>query len=109
MVAELVVAVPRKPVIHKSVHNFELIFYVLVGMCMLLECPHQIKVEDQLKCFDTYFNTFHPSIMKMTTIQSNIGWSVEILPHISPYFQLLIPLLNMLREKIIIPMNFSDG
>ena len=109
MVAELVVTGPRKPVIHKPVHDLESMFYVLVGMCMLLECPYQIKVEDQLKCFDTYFNMFHPSIVKTTTIQSNVSWSVEILPHISPYFQPLIPLLNMLREKIIIPMNFSDG
>lgn len=109
MAAELVVAGPGKPVIHKPVHDLELMFYVLVGMCVLLEHPHQIKVEDQLKCFDTYFNTFHPSIAKTTTVQSNIGWSVEILPHISPYFQPLIPLLNTLCEKIIIPMNFSDG
>lgn len=69
----------------------------------------QVKVEEQLKCFNTYFNSFYPSIVKTTMIQSNLGWSAEILLHITSYFWPLIPLLNTLREKIIVPMSFSNG
>ena len=57
-----------------------------------------------------YFNTFEPSLLKTITIQSNIGWTTNILKHISPYFQPLIPLLNVLRERIVIPMaNVNDS
>ena len=105
MAAKLVIAGPGKPMIHKPIHNLELMFYILVEICVLLECSHQVKIGNQLKRFNAYFNSFHASITKTTTIQSSIGWSVEMLPHISLP---LTPLLNMLHEKIIILMIFSD-
>ena len=55
-----------------------------------------------------YFNTFELSLLKTITIQSNVGWVANILKYISPYFQPLIPLLNVLREKIVMPMMVID-
>lgn len=109
MAAELVIAGPGKPVVHRPAHDLESMFYVLVGICVLLNRPHEIKAEEDLLCFDTYFNSFHPSIAKTTTIQSNLGWAANILPHIAPYFHPLIPLLNKLRVGIVSPMDFSNG
>ncbi|KAI9569834.1 hypothetical protein HD554DRAFT_2037832 [Boletus coccyginus] len=109
MAVELVAAGPKKPVIHRPVHDLESMFYVLVGICVLLGWPHNVKVEENLKCFDTFFNSCKPSTRKTSTIQSNFGWGSDILPNISPYFRPLIPLLNKLRAKIILPMDFVDG
>lgn len=103
MAIELVVAGPGKPVVHKPIHDLESLFYVLVGICVLLDEPHKMKKD--LSCFDTYFNSFHPSSDKTSIIQSNVGWRYKILPHISPYFEPLIPLLKKLRDKIIVPID----
>ena len=77
---------------------------------MLFDAPHRIKPESELsQCFDLYFNTFKPTLLKTIMIQSQFGWSFNILRHISPYFQPLIPLLNTLRERIILPIDFKDN
>ncbi|KIJ63916.1 hypothetical protein HYDPIDRAFT_168311 [Hydnomerulius pinastri MD-312] len=106
MAAELVIAGPGKPVIHSPHHDLESLFYVLLGICVLYDEPHKVKTDSQLaECFDKYFNMFEPSLLKMITIQSEVGWEANIIMHISPYFQPLIPLLNLLREKIVLPMR----
>ncbi|KIJ07661.1 hypothetical protein PAXINDRAFT_158357 [Paxillus involutus ATCC 200175] len=103
MATELVIAGPGKPVIHGPHHDLELLFYVLLGICVLYDEPHKVKTDSQLaECFDKYFNMFEPSLLKTITIQSEVGWEANIIMHISPYFQPLIPLLNLLREKIIL-------
>lgn len=111
MAAELVVAGAGIPVTHTAQHDLESLFYVLLSICVLYDEPFKPKTEDQLaQCFDMYFNTFEPSLLKTITIQSNIGWTTNILKHISPYFQPLIPLLNVLRERIVVPMaNVNDS
>ena len=107
MAAELVMVGPGKPVSHAARHDLESFFYVLLGICMLFNEPHKCKPENKLsQCFDIYFNTFELSLLKTITIQSQLGWSANILPHISPYFQPLIPLLNTLHEAIVLPMDF---
>ena len=110
MAAELVMAGPGKLVTHMASHDLESLFYVLVGICMLFDTPHRIKPESELsQCFDLYFNTFEPTLLKTITIQSQFGWSFNILRHISPYFQPLIPLLNTLQEWIILLIDFKDN
>lgn len=110
MAAELVVAGPDKPVFHKPSHDIESMFYVLLGICVFFDEPHKPKGEEQLRaCFDLYFNSFQPSTAKTKTIQSALGWYADILPHISPYFQPLVPLLDKLRDNIVVPMGLSDG
>ncbi|KAI6111917.1 hypothetical protein EV401DRAFT_1890587 [Pisolithus croceorrhizus] len=79
-------------------------------ICVLFDEPHQPKPEAKLtECFDVYFNTFEPSLLKTTTIQSKMGWSYNIIKHISPYFQPLVPLLNISQERIVPPMDFVDN
>lgn len=110
MAAELVMAGPDKPVFHKPSHDIESMFYVLLGICVFLDEPHKPKKEPQLEsCFDLYFNSFHPSTTKTKIIQSNLGWCDDILSHISPYFKPLVPLLNKLRDNIILPMKLYEG
>jgi hypothetical protein len=110
MAAELVMAGPGKPVTHTASHDLESLFYVLVGICVLFDAPHHIKPESKLsQCVDLYFNTFEPNLLKTVTIQSQFGWSFNILRHISPYFQPLIPLLNTLWEQIILSINFKNN
>lgn len=48
-------------------------------------------------------------MLKTEIIQAELGWSFEILQHISPYFQPLIPLLTALRQRIITPMNYVNN
>ena len=109
MSAELVMAGAGKPVTHITRHDLESLFYVLLGICVLYDEPFKPKSEDRLaRCFDVYFNTFEPSLLKTTTIQLNVGWVANILKHISPYFRPLIPLLDVLREKIVMPMIVVD-
>jgi hypothetical protein len=109
MAAELVMAGPGKPVSHTASHDLESLFYVLLGICIFFNEPYIQKPESELtQCFDMYFNTSEPSLMKTITIQSQVGWSFKILRHISPYFQPLIPLLNTLRNRIILPIAFED-
>ncbi|KAL4082043.1 hypothetical protein V8B97DRAFT_1862933 [Scleroderma yunnanense] len=98
MVAELVVSGIGKPVNHTGHHDLESFFYVLLEIAMLYNGPYRPKSEDQLmECFNIYFNTCEPSLLKMVMIH----WSANICKHISPYFSPLIPLLNTLHWKII--------
>ncbi|KAF8833164.1 hypothetical protein BDN67DRAFT_1017870 [Paxillus ammoniavirescens] len=109
MAAKLVKAGPGQPVSHTVMHNLESFFYVLLGFCVLYDEPYKHKPEPQIvACFDIFFNTSEPSLNKTINIQSQLGWSTRILPFISPYYKPLIPLLEMLREKIVLPMSFSD-
>ncbi|KAI6102001.1 hypothetical protein EDD16DRAFT_1716250 [Pisolithus croceorrhizus] len=50
-----------------------------------------------------------PSIAKTLTIQSGFGWSALILPHISLYFQPLIPLLEELQQELLLPIRLENG
>ena len=109
MSAELVMAGAGQPITHITRHDLESLFYVLLGICVLYDEPFKPKSEDRLaRCFDVYFNTFEPSLLKTIMIQSNVGWVANILKHISPYFRPLIPLLDVLREKIVMPMMVVD-
>lgn len=94
MSAELVMAGVGQPVTHQSNHDLELLFYVLLGVCLLLDKPYKPKCDEHLaECFNKFFNTFEPSVLKTITIQSNLMWMPFILQHISEYFQPIIPLL----------------
>ena len=107
MAAELVMIGPGKPVSHAARHDLESFFYMLLGICVLFDEPHKCKPKNKLsQCFDIYFNTFEPSLLKTIMIQSRLGWSANILLHLSPYFQPLIPFLNTLCEAIVLPMDF---
>lgn len=111
MSVELLMADPRWPVVHEPRHDLESFFYILVGICVLLDEPFKLKSEGELSsCFDEYFDTPEPSVYKAVATQSAVGWSGVILPHISQYFKPLIPLLNHLREEIILPLHAdNDG
>lgn len=105
MSAELVMAGPEQPVVHNALHDLESFFYVLVGICVLYSEPSKQKTREELaECYDPLFNTFGPSILKTLTIQSNLTWFPKVVNHISPYFQPVIPLLNVLRNEIILPL-----
>ena len=55
MAAKLVMAGPRKLVFHMASHNLELIFYVLLGICVLFDAPHHLKTKTTLsKYFDVF-------------------------------------------------------
>jgi len=106
MAAELVLAGAGKPVKHEAHHDLESLFYVLLGISVLYDELYKLKPEGQLaECFDMYFNTSQPSLLKTITIQSQLGWSVAILKHISPYFHPLVRIFDELRQKIIMPMT----
>ncbi|KAF8836971.1 hypothetical protein BDN67DRAFT_1014226 [Paxillus ammoniavirescens] len=111
MLAELVLAGPGQLVMHRPHHDLESMFYVLLSLCIFLKEPHKPQTEDELaKCFDKYFNTYEPSLLKTTTIQSNISWGLCIVHYISPYFHCFIPLLERLHKDIIVPMHAdADG
>jgi len=109
MAAELLLAGTGKPVKHEAHHDLESLFYVLLGISVLYDEPYKLKTEGQLaECFDVYFNTSQPSLLKTITIQSQLGWSVNVLKHISPYFHPLVHLFDELHQKIIIPMTVAD-
>lgn len=106
MAAELLLAGAGKPVKHEAHHDLESLFYVLLGISVLYDEPYKLKPESQLaECFDMYFNTSQPSLLKTITIQSQLGWSVNILKHISPYFHPLVCVFDELHQKIIMPMT----
>ena len=97
MSAQLVMAGPGQPVIHNALHDLESFFYVLVGICILYDKPFKQKSEDKLaECYDKFFNTFKPSILKTITIQSDLTWNPFVVKYIHPYFKPLIPLLTKL-------------
>ena len=109
MSAQLVMAGIRQLVAHDSIHDLESLFYVLIGVCALLDEPYKPKCkEDLTQCFDKYFNTFKPSVLKMITIQSDLTWQPFILQHISKYFEPIVPLLKRLRDGIISPLYTDD-
>jgi len=111
MSAEVVMAGPGQPVIHQSVHELESCFYVLIGIFVLLDEPYKPKSDKELaQCFNKYFNTFEPSILKTITIQADLTWEPFILKHISPYFEPATKLLTHLRDAIISPLYVNcDG
>ena len=105
MSAELVMAGPGQPVIHNSDHDLESCFYVLLGIFVLLDEPYKPKSDEELaRCFDKYFNTFEPSVLKTITIQADLTWESLILQRISSYFEPAINLLIHLRHAIISPL-----
>lgn len=109
MAAQLVMAGAGQPVVHDPTHDLESFFYVLVGVCVLLDGPYKPKSDNDLaQCFDKYFNTFEPSVLKTITIQSDLTWKPFILQHISDYFKPLINLLTYLRNAIIVPLSADD-
>ncbi|KAI5997072.1 hypothetical protein EDD15DRAFT_2364534 [Pisolithus albus] len=109
MSAELVMAGPGQSVVHDPLHDLESLFYVLVGIYVLLDGPSKPKCDKELaQCFDKYFNTFEPSMLKTITIQSDITWRPFILHHISEYFQPAVDLLTRLRDALIVPLFFDD-
>ena len=100
MSAKLVMAGPGQLVVHDVSHNLESLFYILVGICVLLDEPFKFKSNDDLsRCFDKYFNTFEPSVLKSVIIQSDLTWFPMIIDHISTYFKPLLPLLTRLRPR----------
>ncbi|KAI6041979.1 hypothetical protein EDC04DRAFT_2892493 [Pisolithus marmoratus] len=109
MLAQLVMAGARQPVVHQPLHDLKSLFYVLVGICVLLDSLFNLKSgKDLTQCFDKYFNTFEPSMLKMITIQSDIMWRPFILDHILPYFKPIISLLLHLCDAVIVPLFFDD-
>ncbi|KAF8432099.1 hypothetical protein L210DRAFT_3650583 [Boletus edulis BED1] len=68
--------------------------------------PKPAKVLAQ--CFDPFFAVTQPSIYKTLAIQSDVGWTALMIPHISPYFQPLIALLEDIRRELILPIKL-DG
>jgi len=111
MSAQLVMAGTGQPVIHEPIHDLESFFYVLIGICVLLDGPYKPKSNKDLgQCFDKFFNTFEPSVLKTITIQSNLTWKPSILQHVSTYFEpiIIIDLLRHLRDAIIVPLSTDD-
>ena len=105
MSAQLVMVGTGQPVIHKLIHDLESFFYILVSICVLLDGPYKLKCDkDLVQCFDKYFNTFDPSVLKMITIQLDLTWKLLILQHILTYFEPLIDLLTSLHDAIIVPL-----
>ena len=105
MSAQLVMVGTGQPVIHKPIHDLESFFYILVSICVLLDGPYKLKCDkDLVQCFDKYFNTFDPSVLKMITIQLDLTWKLLILQHILTYFEPLIDLLTSLHDAIIVPL-----
>ncbi|KAI5985843.1 hypothetical protein EDD15DRAFT_2200383 [Pisolithus albus] len=100
---------PGQSVVHDPLHDLESLFYVLVGIYVLLDGPSKPKCDKELaQCFDKYFNTFEPSMLKTITIQSDITWRPFVLHHISEYFQPAVDLLTWLRDALIVPLFFDD-
>lgn len=109
MSAQLVMAVPGQPVIHDAIHDLESLFYVLIGICTLFDGPFKQKSEEELaQCYDKYFNTYEPSVLKTIAIQSDLTWIPFIVDNIHPYFKPIIPLLTALRSEIILPLYTGE-
>ncbi|KAG6374959.1 hypothetical protein JVT61DRAFT_3716 [Boletus reticuloceps] len=108
MAAELSHIGPGTPVVHQGHHDLESFFYILLAICLLYNDPGRLKPPKVLAyCFDPYFAIPRPSTLKVTTVQSDFGWTRLILPHVFPYFQPLIPLLKKIREELILPIKFQ--
>ncbi|KAF8545600.1 hypothetical protein OG21DRAFT_1492170 [Imleria badia] len=79
-------------------------------MCLLFDEPRHLKSDSQLAvCFDPYFSVFKPTIQKILIVQSKFGWTALVLPHISPYFQPIIPLLSFIRKEFILTIKKDSG
>ncbi|KAF8444700.1 hypothetical protein L210DRAFT_3530672 [Boletus edulis BED1] len=110
MAAQLMLAGPGKPVSRTPMHDLESFFYVILGFCLLYDEPYKVKSDEELsQCYDLLFNKSSPSLDKTTIIQSSFGWTTIILPFISQYFKPLVPLLQNLRENIIMPLSLVGG
>ncbi|KAI6104981.1 hypothetical protein EDD16DRAFT_1714339 [Pisolithus croceorrhizus] len=109
MAAQLVMAGTGQPMVHDATHDLELFLYVLISICILLDEPYKLKCNsDLMQCFDKYFNTFEPSILKTIMIQLDLTWKPFLLQHISDYFKPIINLLTHLCNTIIVPLS-TDG
>ncbi|KAI6038073.1 hypothetical protein EDC04DRAFT_2604353 [Pisolithus marmoratus] len=109
MAAQLIMAGTGQPMVHDATHDLESFFYVLISICILLNEPYKPKCNsDLVQCFNKYFNTFKPSVLKTITIQSDLTWKLFILQHISDYFKPIISLLTHLHNTIILPLS-ADG
>lgn len=109
MSAQLVMAGPGQPVVHNSLHDLESFFYVLVGICVLFKGPSTFKTEAELEdCFDKFFNTYEPDVLKTLVIQSDLTWFPLVMKHIHPYFESVIPLLSRLRAEIVLPLAMNE-
>jgi len=109
MSAQLVMAGPGQPVVHNTLHDLESFFYVLVGICVLYDGPSKQKSEaDLAECFDRFFNSFGPSVLKTIIIQSDLTWTPFVVKHIHPYFKPLVPLLTCLRVEIVKPLATNE-
>ncbi|KAI6126534.1 hypothetical protein F5141DRAFT_1209795 [Pisolithus sp. B1] len=110
MATELSHTVPGTPVVHQPHHDLESFFYILIAICLLYDTPGTTKPPKTLtECFDPLFAISQPSVAKTLTIQSGFGWSTLILPHISSYFQPLIPLLEELWQELLLPIRLENG
>ncbi|KAF8545761.1 hypothetical protein OG21DRAFT_1491948, partial [Imleria badia] len=108
MAAELSHIGPGTPVVHQSHHDLESFFYILLAICLLYDDPGKLKHHKVLaQCFDPFFAVMRPSTLKVVTVQSDFGWTALMLPHISQYFRPLIPLLEKIWEKLILPIKFQ--
>ncbi|KAF8124294.1 hypothetical protein EV363DRAFT_1299830 [Boletus edulis] len=76
----------------------------LVGPGVLVPKPAKVLAQ----CFDPFFAVTQPSIYKTLAIQSDVGWTALMIPHISPYFQPLIALLEDIWRELILPIKL-DG
>ncbi|KAF8130102.1 hypothetical protein EV363DRAFT_1489990, partial [Boletus edulis] len=109
MAAELALVGPGVPVVHEAHHDLESFFYILLAVCLLYDNPCQPKPAKVLaQCFDPFFAVTQPSIYKTLAIQSDVGWTALMIPHISPYFQPLITLLEDIWRELILPIKL-DG
>ncbi|KAI6103243.1 hypothetical protein EV401DRAFT_2079645 [Pisolithus croceorrhizus] len=110
MATELSHTVPGTLVVHQPHHDLESFFYILVTICLLYDMPGTTKPPKMLtECFNLLFTISQPSVAKTLTIQSGFGWSALILPHISSYFQPLIPLLEELQQELLLPIRLENG
>ena len=106
MAAELSHVGPGTPVLHQVHHNLESFFYILLAICLLYDNPGQPKPTKVLaQCFNPFFAVTWPSILKTVTVQSDFRWTALMIPHISPYFQPVVPLLKKIRQELIIPIR----
>lgn len=110
MATELTSVGPGMPVVHQAHHDLESFFYILLAICLLYDEPGKRKPAKELAlCFDPFFSVSQPSTLKVVTIQSDFGWTWHMVPYISSYFDPLIPLLEKIREELILPIRLQGG
>lgn len=110
MATELIHVGPGTPVVRQAHHDLESFFYILLAICLLYDNLGKLKTPQVLaQCFDPFFAITHPSTFRVVTIQSDVGWATLMLPHISNYFQPLIPLLEEIWKQLILPIKLQGG